>query len=698
MNNLAKAIAPSSIAVLGASDNPHKVGGRPIAFMRQYGYAGRIYPVNPHRQEIQDLRAYPSLVDLPEVPDLAVVAVGGQEGVELVRQCANAGVAAVVVMASGYAESGVEGRNLQEQMVLACRAKGTRLIGPNCQGLSNFQNGAIANFSTIFHEQPGRDGPLAIIGQSGATTQSIYVLAQARGIHARYVHATGNEADVTTAELLEQTVEDADIRAIVMYVETIADPQVLARAAIRAAHRGVPVIAIKGGRTASGQRAATSHTGAMATEDRMIDAFFERHHIIRAVDPFEAISIAALCIEAPLPRGCKLVAMSNSGASCVMSADMADEFGIPLLQFDELTGAQLRKVLPSYSQASNPIDLTGALLTDRQLFPGVIDTLIGVTELDILLVSFPIAGSGYDVEGYADALARLASKRPVTIVVAAYQEPIRKLFQDHGILTYNREREALQALGAYAAYAMRRHNIRPEDVDNGTEVPTLPKDGAGVLDEARSLNLLRSIGVATVPFELCVGPEAAVEVAGQMGGPVVIKGCSPDILHKSEHGLVALNLATAEQVRDAALRIESTLGMLKVRNRGLLVAGMLSGGRELALGAHVDPKFGPVILIGDGGIYLEALKDLRFLIPPFGEAEVLEALAHLRIAPLLAGVRGEPAVDVQAFARMAVRLGKAVARWGTAIRSIDINPVKLLPAGQGAFALDAVVELAEPAA
>jgi len=694
MSSLAKALSPTCIAVFGASDNPHKVGGRPIAFMRQYGYQGRIYPINPQRPTIQGLRAYATLADLPEVPELAIIAVGGQSGLELVRQCAAARVATVVVMASGYAESGDAGQQMQHQMVAACRASGTRLVGPNCQGLSNFRNGVIANFSTIFHEQPGQDGPLAIIGQSGAATQSVYVLAQARGLHARYVHATGNEADVTTAELLLQTVEDADIRAVVMYLEALTDAPMLARAAARAVARGVPVIAIKGGRTANGQRAATSHTGAMATEDRVVDAFFERHHIIRAVDPHEAIAIATLCVGAPLPQGANLVVMSNSGASCVMGADTADALRLPLLRFDDPTAQALQRIMPAFSSASNPIDLTGTMLTDRQMFPGVIDVLTDLRDLHLLMVSFPIAGSGYDVDGYADALARLAHTRQVTIAVSAYQEPVREAFRQRGLVVYGREREALQALDTYATYATRLRATVAAATPVVTAVPDLPADGSGVLDEAQSLELLRAIGIQTIPFALCADADAAVAAAARMDGPVALKGCSPDVPHKSEHGLVALNLSTPRQVREAAQRHEATLHALQVRNSGILVARMLSGGRELALGSRMDPVFGPVVLVGDGGIYLEALQDLRLLVPPFTEADVAEVLSRLRIAPLLDGVRGDPPVDVPAFCRMAVRLGQAVTQWGARLATIDINPVKLMPVGQGAFALDAVVELA----
>ncbi|MFD1109570.1 acetate--CoA ligase family protein [Pseudoroseomonas ludipueritiae] len=697
MNSLARALAPASIAVLGASDNPHKAGGRPIAFMRQYGFQGRIYPVNPGRAEVQGLRAYASLADLPERPELALVAVGGAEGLKLVEQCAAAGVGTVVVVASGYAEAGEAGRLLQERMLAACRAGGTRLVGPNCQGLSNFSNGAIANFSTIFHEQPGRDGPLAIIGQSGAATQSVYALAQARGIHARYVHATGNEADVTAAELLLETVEDAEVRAVVLYVEALGDPETLARAAARAAARGIAVIGVKSGRTANGQRAASSHTGAMATEDRVIDAFFARHNIIRAVDPYEAVSVAALCIGTPRPRGRNLVVMSNSGASCVMGADTADELGMPLLRFGPEVARRLEQAMPAFSSASNPVDLTGALLNDRALFPGVLEVLAGVEDVHLLMVSFPVAGSGYDVEGYADALARFAAGRGIALAVSAYQEPVREAFARRGLVVFGREREALRALNTYAAYAEGLRRLAARAVAPAPAVPDLPAGASGTLDEAQSLQFLRDAGIATIPFALCEDAEAAVEAARRLGGEVVLKGCSPDIPHKSEHGLVALGLATPDRIREAAARHAETIRALGARHSGALVARMLKGGREMALGARLDPVFGPVVLVGDGGIYLEALKDFRLLVPPFTEAEVAEALSRLRVAPLFAGLRGEPPADLAAFCRMAVRLGEVMLRFHGRIASVDINPVKLMAVGEGAFALDAVIELAAAA-
>ena len=291
--NLEAALNPASVAVIGASDNPHKVGGRPLLYLKRYGFRGVVYPINPARSTVQGMRAFARLEDTPTPPELAIVAVAGDEAVRAVEGCAARGVKVVVVMTSGFAETGEEGERAQARMASAACAHGMRLIGPNCQGLANFATGMVANFSTIFHELEARDGPIAIVSQSGANSQAIYALLHEKGLGVRHVHATGNEADVTVAELAAAVLADEGVRLLLLYMEAIKQPEALAAAAALARARDVPVVALKAGRTASGQRAASSHTGALATEDRVIDAFFERHALWRADDPHELVRAAA---------------------------------------------------------------------------------------------------------------------------------------------------------------------------------------------------------------------------------------------------------------------------------------------------------------------------------------------------------------------------------------------------------------------
>lgn len=687
-NNLRAALAPASIAIVGASDNPHKVGGRPILYMKRYGFRGVIYPINPARAEVQGLKAYPDVASLPQAPELAIVAVSGEEAVGAVAACAARGVKVCVVMSSGFGEIGAAGRAMQDRMLAAARAAGMRLVGPNCQGLANFATGAVANFSTVFNEMEGRDGPVAIVSQSGACSQAIYALARERGLDVRHVHATGNEADVTVADLAAEIVAEDGVRLLLLYMEAIADPERLAAVAEAARERDLPIVAVKAGRTESGRRAASSHTGALASEDRVVDAFFERHAIWRVDDPYALVAAGRLYLEGWRPRGKRFVALSNSGASCVMAADAADELGLPLAEFPPAAREQLAAVLPGFATATNPLDVTGALLGNALLFANVLPVLAAQVESDLTLVALPVAGAGYDVAGFARDFAAYARDTGRAVALAAPQAAVRVEFEKAGLPAFVREREAMIALKQLAEHAelMRREHRQ----SNPAGVPDVPESKSRFLDEAQSLALLAAAGLPVVEHQLCRTEEEARAAFAALGPKVVLKACSASVPHKTELGLVRLGLRAEADVLDAFHELKSRIPAAD----GVLVARHAAGRRELALGARVDPSFGPVVLVGDGGIYLEALKDFQLLLPPFGERDALAALARLRIAPLLSGARGQPALDIGAFARMAVQLGDAMLGWRGRVASIDVNPVMLYEQGGGALAVDALGETA----
>jgi acyl-CoA synthetase (NDP forming) len=675
---LKSALDPASIAIVGASDNPHKVGGRPLLYLKRYGYRGAVYPVNPARSEVQGMRAFPRIVDLPQSPELAIVAVAGDEAVLAVEACAARGTKVAVVMTSGFGETGEAGLAKQNRMLAAAKRAGMRLIGPNCQGLANFATGTVANFSTIFHELEGLDGPVAIVSQSGANSQAIYQLLRDKGLGVRHVHATGNEADVTVADVAAAVVEDPGVRLLLLYMEAIKDPQALAAAAEAARLRDVPIVALKAGRTASGQKAASSHTGALATEDRVVDAFFERHAIWRAGDPHELVAGAELYARGHRPRGRQLVFVSNSGASCVMAADYAEQRGIALAR---VPAQRLREVLPAFAAVENPIDVTGALLGNPKLFADVLPIVGAESDAELLAVALPVAGTGYDVDAFAHDVAAFEARYGRTAAVAAPQASVRAPFRQAGIATFAREREAMDALLQVADHAalLRRGAVPPPRV--------FPRVDYRTLDEAASLRLLASAGIPVAEHRLCRHEDELAEAVRALGTPIVLKGCSRDIPHKSEAGLVALDV---QQPAAEFHRLRARIGELGARFDGVIVARKAPKSRELALGARLDPRFGPVVMVGDGGIYLEALKDYRLLLPPFDESDVIERLHALRIAPLLRGVRGEPACDLAAFARMAVSLGEAMLRWGGRVGAVDANPVAVFQTG--AVALDALAE------
>jgi acetate---CoA ligase (ADP-forming) len=669
------ALAPRSVAVIGASDNPHKVGGRPILFMQRYGFRGAIYPVNPARKTVQGLAAFPHIDAIPETPDLAVVAVAGDEALEAVEACAARGVKVAVVMASGFGETGEEGKRKQDRMAAAAARSGMRLIGPNCQGLANFATGVVANFSTIFHEVEVRDGPVAIISQSGANSQQIFTLVHEKGLGVRHVHATGNEADVTVADLADAIVDDPGVRLVLLYMEAIKQPALLARAAERARKRDLPIVALKAGRTARGQEAAASHTGALASEDRIVDAFFERHAIWRASNPHDLVAAAALYLSGCRPRGRRLVFLSNSGASCVMAADHTDAQGVPLAELGSSAKARLGKVLPGFASITNPIDLTGALLSTPTLLGSVLPIVGDDAQSDLALLALPVAGAGYDLPGFARDLSAFAQRYGHATALAAPQESVRARFAASGVATFARETEAIDALHQLARHAAL---LRRGAADGNYKSFSIGK--TVFLNEAESLAIAALAGVPVVEHRLCRS-EAEVRAALDALGPsVAVKACSSELPHKAALGLVALNpadpLAEFRRMRDA----------VKVRFDGVIVARMAKKGLELALGARMDPLFGPTVLVGAGGVQVELMKDLQLLLPPFSEADVVEKLARLRIAPLLAGY------DTAAFARAAVAVGEAMRAGARQIASLDVNPMVLFQTGEGALAVDALVE------
>lgn len=690
---LDRLLAPASIAIVGASDNPDKIGGRPIHYMRRHGYAGTLYPINPQRAEVQGERAWPDLDALPAPPDLAIVAVAGEQAVQAVDRCAALGVSAAIVISAGFSETGEAGRRTQDAMTARARAAGMRIVGPNSQGLANFGNGAIASFSTMFLEVAPQDGPVAVISQSGGMCAMVYGLLRQRGVGVRHVHATGNEADVTVAELACAVLRDPEVRIVLLYLESLRDAGALAEAAALARARNVPLIAVKAGRSEAGARAAASHTGALANEDRTVDAFFAHHAILRARDPQELVRYAELALRGPLPQGPRMVVVSNSGASCVLAVDAAVERGLQIAPLGQATQEILGQRLPGFATTGNPVDITAALLSNNGLFGEVLPPIAQDPAADMFLIDIPVAGRGYDVARFAADTARFAQAAAKPVAVVAWQDPVAGTFRAHGVPVYADEQQAVEALAAL----WRLHRLRERAPVEASVAPVeAPADARpGFLSEAASLALLAAQGIAVGEHALCANADAAVAAWRRMDAPVALKACSAQLPHKSEHGLVALGINDEAALREALARQAQTLARLGVDDASWIVARMQRGLHELALGVRNDPVFGPVVMVGAGGKYVEALGDVALLMPPFAAEEALAALRGLRIGRLLAGVRGEPAADMQAVAEQAARLGRYALAAAGHVASIDINPVLVGAQGEGAVALDALVELSD---
>lgn len=678
---------PASVAVVGASDDPEKIGGRPLRYLREFGYEGLVVPVNPRRDQVQGMATVPSIADSPVVPDVALIAVPGQACVDAVALAAEMGVKGAVVMSSGFGETHTaEGDRMQAELLGHARRAGMRVVGPNSQGLASFHSGAVLGFSTLFTEEPPADGPVAIISQSGALASVPYGILRRRAIGVRYAHGTGNDIDVSAAELATEAIEDPELRLLLLYLENVGDPESLVELGERSRRTGVPVVTLVGGRSQSGSRAAASHTGALATERRVLNAFLERVGIWQVHSVRELVAASELYLQDWQPSGSNLAVVSNSGAVCVLAADAAEDGGLPLAALQPATIEALDGVLPAFAATGNPVDVTAALLTDSGLFGKVLPILGRDPQVDACLLGIPVAGRGYDVEQFArDAAAFAASGTP--LVCAIPQPNVAAPFLAAGLAVFEEEASALAALGQYLAHRARM-----------ARAATLPRPAVGAraelapgqLNEAESLAAIAELGVSVVPHELVGSPAEVADAFARLGAEqVVVKGCTSAATHKSELGLVRLGLSSADAAVAAAREISATAIAHGVPLDGLLVAPMVRGLHEALVGASLDPVFGPVMVVGAGGTHVEAMPDTQVLIAPCTVEEVHEVIARLRLAPLLAGVRGEPAADVDAWAKAVVRASEALADPASPLAGFDANPVMLLQTG--ITAVDAVV-------
>src|SRR4051794_40940462 len=560
MTSLRAALDPKSVAIIGASENPNKVGGRPVHYLDKFGFKGKIFPVNPSRAEVQGHKCYKSLADLPEAPEMVIVAVAGDSAIGAVDDCAARGVKIAVVMASGFGEvDAVAGKAKEQRMVAAAHKAGMRIVGPNSQGLANFGTGAIASFSTMFMDFDRVEGHVAMLSQSGALSTVPVGFLNPRGIGVRHSHATGNDADITVGELAVAVAEDSEGRLMLLYLESIPDKKYLEQLAAVALDRALPIIALKSGRSEAGRQAAQSHTGALANEDRVVDAFFEHHGIWRAPDMRGLVEATELYLKGWKPRGRRLVAISNSGAVCVMTADAATAVGMPMAKLADETDKKLKDILPSFATTTNPIDLTAALLSNSNLSGDILPVIAEDPAADAFVIGVPVAGPGYDVKAFARDSAAFGKATGKPLVVAATQASVAGEFASEGCTVFPTETEAVTALHQFLAHRelmARTRERKPGRDSGGSQVSST---AATMLNEADSLALLAARGVAVVPHRLCRSRAEAIAAFEAIGGPVVVKGCSADIAHKSELGLVKLGVKSREEAGDVYAQMEDII-------------------------------------------------------------------------------------------------------------------------------------------
>jgi len=690
--------AARSVAVVGASARVGSLGRLPVEFMLRYGYTGRILPVNPNADEVLGLPAYPSVQACPGQLDLALILVGAERVPAAVDDCVAAGVPVAIVGASGFAETGEPGARLQQELVDKARAGGLRLVGPNCIGAVGVREGLVASFSPLFSGERTEliPGSVAFVTQSGALGYGAVSLAFERGLGLGWVVNTGNEADVTALEVLGELAGEADCAALLGYVETLADGAALRRLAAS----GKPVALLKAGRSTAGQRAAVSHTGALAAGDRVVDGALRQLGIVRVDDVDELLDVGDAFAQPRRPRGPRVAVVTTSGGSGILAADAVERHALPLATFSASTTEALRAIVPAYGAIANPVDVTATVMSDPTLFDRALDAIADDPGVDMVVACFCVL-TGADVDAVVTSLGRVAARTGKPVLAARtgadHLAPgAASALRAAGIPTYPTPARAVRAAAALwqvvAAAAQRRmtevdqldsrgdqncarsvrfggHQV--SQVDRLAAPPVSPATPPRGATEVELKELLATAGLPVPRGRLAADPADAAAAVAEVGRRAVLKAVVPGLVHKTEAGAVVLDV-TSETAAAAYHRLAALGG-------AVLVEEMVSGGVELLVGVAPSP-LGPALTVGAGGVLTEVLDDVAVRLLPVTAEDAREMLAELRAAAQLRGVRGRPPADVDALVDLVARLSDLVAGWPPGFE-LDLNPVVALPAG-----------------
>ena len=686
---------PRSVAVIGASTNPEKLGHSVLKNLVEGGYAqkGKIYPINPGAEEILGLRAYPSVLDVDGSIDLAVIVIPYPLVPDALQLCGQKGIPAAIVISAGFREAGMEGLERERELVQISKDFNIRLIGPNCLGVID----TFTPLNASFAAGTPPCGPMAFMSQSGALGTAVLDIAIAGRLGLSKFVSLGNKADVNEIDLLQAWADDQNTRVIMIYSEGMRNGQEFIDVARRiTSHR--PVIAIKSGVTQSGSRAVSSHTGSLAGSEQAYQAAFQQAGILRA-DSMEALFDMALAIgyQPPL-AGERIAIITNAGGPGILATDALERAGLVIARFEIETIQALEQYLPDAASAANPVDVLGDARADRYRF--ALNTVARDPNADgILVVLTPQAMT--EIDETAQAVGEIAADLEKPILACfmgeASVESGIAILNRHNVPNYPFPERAARALRAMANYRIIHGRPLPEFAHFDVEQPAVAKLFSQVRSEGRvsigdfeARSILQAYGLKIPQSEIADTPERAIQIAAQIGYPVVLKIASPDILHKTDVGGVKVGLGNADDVRDAfeLMVYRAQRYVPEARILGCLVQEMVpAGGLEVLVGMNRDPQFGPLVTFGLGGIYVETLKDVTFRVAPFSPQEAQEMLAEIRAHALLDGVRGKPAVDKDAIVDTLLRIGQLVQDFPE-IAELDINPLMVYPRGQGAIAID----------
>ena len=703
--SLGPLMKPASIAVVGASQRMSRAT-RVVANLQRFGYAGRIFPINPKYAEVLGLPCYPDLASTPEPADSVVVAIPAEQVPAVLTAAVDCGVRAAVVLSSGFAEAGAPGRQRQAELERLAIERGLLICGPNCYGVFNIRLGA-ATFSADLVE-PLRPGAVGVVSQSGGFSHAIgEYLMQQRAVGLSYIVSCGNQAGVTVEDYIAFLVEDDDTAVIGAFVEGFKKPEAFRRAAAHARALGKPIVVLKVGRSENARQAMLAHTGSLAGTPEIIEAMLRQSGIVQVSSLNEMIDTLTLLAAARTytPRAWKVGILSGLGGECGRAADAADRGGVELPPLSAASVDTLKTFMPDFGNPRNPLDGTGAMYEDASLFPRLFDVMLRDEAVDVvavnLRVNVPRPGGGAPSRPFSRAMIDALANNPGRLVLAFSsfaggdldQEVVRPL-ADAGVPFLESTETTMLALRH--AREHRRFLDRAEPVAPSAPAGRPRARLSGTLGATEAMALLSEFGVPVVESIAAKDAAAAAVAADRVGYPVVLKIDSPDIAHKTDVGGVRVGLGDAAAVRAAfgAMLDEVRRRAPAARLDGALVQRMIPGGREMILGVKTDPLFGPAVLCGLGGVFVEQLRDVALRLPPIGPADAAAMIAELRGAAILSGARGRAPADTRALADAIVRVAALADAHRDSLRALDINPLLVLDEGRGVVAVDWLIELA----
>lgn len=696
---------PKSIAILGASQSKHKIGHLQIQALIDGQFQGEIIPIHPSATEIAGRQAYKTLQDVPGPVDLAIFCVAVDQIESGLQACAVKGVKSAIIFASGFSESGDEGQQLQRQLGEFAKQHGIRIVGPNCVGLVNTANGLIGTFSPSILSVPmdGQKG-MGYVSQSGAFGVLTYMAAAQNGISFNYFVSTGNEMEATFEDFVEYMVHDDNTTIISGYLEGAKKPEKLKALAKEALAKNKPMLLMKTGRSNAGSRAAASHTGSLAGSDKIYDAFFKQYGIVRADDFDDMISFAKLFNPAKLPTGKNTVIITSSGGRGINEADRCESYGLNIVELSDDTKAKIRQFLPDYASVSNPIDLTAAAsVSNPEFYLAPLKALVEDPAVDnIIFTDFPFFWdeNSPQLQEFIDisnASNKCIALFPFPLDGMTYPAATPTLLAN-GISVISGSLNPVRALAKLVQYseAYRAQQQQQNVTLQAQCVKELLVPGA-ILSEAQASEVLARYGIPTTQRVIATTVEQAVSAAAAIGFPVVLKVDSPHIPHKTEADAIRLNVQTAAEVEQAYLDI-----LINAKNyaphatiNGISVQEMLGEGVEIIVGAHHDETFGPVVMAGLGGIFVEVFQDIAFKIAPLTRQDAVEMLQELKGKAILHGARGKAPIDQEAIIDVLLKVSHLMTSTNGAIQELDINP--LIAYEHGIKAADAMLVVKEAA-